>query len=115
LLQKKKIIVLDEATANLDMKTDDFIQNTLKQQLKECTLITIAHRLNTIADYDKVMVIENGNVIEFDQPFNLLAQSLNSTIIDKQSQFSKLVLNTGESNAQAIFDIAKKKSIQTCK
>ncbi|CAD8086391.1 unnamed protein product [Paramecium sonneborni] len=110
LLYKKKIIVLDEATANLDMKTDDFIQNTLKQQLKDCTLITIAHRLNTIADYDKVLVIENGNVIEFDEPFNLLAQSLNSINIDKQTYFSKLVLNTGQSNSQAIFDIAKNKS-----
>ncbi|CAD8095839.1 unnamed protein product [Paramecium sonneborni] len=109
LLQKKKIIVLDEATANLDMKTDDFIQDTLKQQLKDCTLITIAHRLNTIADYDKVMVIENGNVIEFDEPFNLLAQSYNSINIDKQTHFSKLVLNTGQSNSQAIFDIAKNK------
>ncbi|CAK67718.1 unnamed protein product (macronuclear) [Paramecium tetraurelia] len=109
LLYKKKIIVLDEATANLDMKTDDFIQNTLKQQLKDCTLITIAHRLNTIADYDKVMVIENGIVLEFDEPFNLLAKSLDSTNIDKPTQFSKLVLNTGYSNSQVIFDIAKNK------
>ncbi|CAD8128064.1 unnamed protein product [Paramecium sonneborni] len=109
LLQNKKIIVLDEATANLDMKTDDFIQNSLKQYLKDCTLITIAHRLNTIADYDRVMVIEKGNVLEFDSPFNLLAQSINSTSIDKQTQFSKLVLNTGDSNSQTIFNIAKNK------
>ncbi|CAD8079912.1 unnamed protein product [Paramecium primaurelia] len=115
LLQKKKIIVLDEATANLDMKTDDFIQNTLKQQLKDCTLFTIAHRLNTIADYDKVMVIENGNAIEFDTPFNLMAQSLNSTTIDRKTQFSYLVFNTGESNSRVIFDIAKNKLINSNK
>ncbi|CAD8180189.1 unnamed protein product [Paramecium pentaurelia] len=108
LLSKKKIVVLDEATANLDLKTDDFIQETLKKQLKDCTLITIAHRLNTIADYDKVMVIYDGRVIEYDKPFNLLAKSPNSTFIDRNSEFSRLVKNTGNSNAQAIFDIAKK-------
>ncbi|CAD8192264.1 unnamed protein product [Paramecium octaurelia] len=112
LLSKKKIVVLDEATANLDLKTDDFIQETLKKQLKDCTLITIAHRLNTIADYDRVMVIYDGRVIEYEKPFNLLAKSTNSTFIDKNSEFSKLVKNTGNQNAQAIFDIAKKRLIQ---
>ena len=45
------------------MDTDDFIQSTLKNKFKECTLITIAHRLNTIADYDKVIVMDEGKVI----------------------------------------------------
>ncbi|CAD8116773.1 unnamed protein product [Paramecium sonneborni] len=108
LLSKKKIVVLDEATANLDLKTDDFIQETLKKQLKDCTIITIAHRLNTIADYDKVMVIHDGIVIEYDKPYKLLAKSSNSTYIDKDSEFSRLVKNTGKQNGQAIFDMAKK-------
>ncbi|CAD8050089.1 unnamed protein product [Paramecium sonneborni] len=111
-LYQKKIIVLDEATANVDMKTDDFIQETLKKKFTNCTLITIAHRLNTIADYDKVMVVSEGKVIEFDTPYNLLANSINSTSIDKTTEFSRLVKNTGDQNAQAIFDIAKQKQIK---
>ncbi|CAD8134461.1 unnamed protein product [Paramecium octaurelia] len=112
ILQQKKIIVLDEATANVDMKTDDFIQDTLKKKFSDCTLITIAHRLNTIADYDKVMVVSEGQVIEFDTPFNLLANSINSTTVDKSTEFSRLVKNTGDQNSQAIFDIAKQKQIR---
>ncbi|CAD8164668.1 unnamed protein product [Paramecium octaurelia] len=111
-LLQKKIIVLDEATANVDMKTDDFIQETLKKKFSDCTLITIAHRLNTIADYDKVMVVNEGQVIEFDTPFNLLANSINSTFVDKSTEFSRLVKNTGDQNAQAIFDIAYSKYVK---
>ncbi|CAD8103786.1 unnamed protein product [Paramecium sonneborni] len=112
ILHQKKIIVLDEATANVDMKTDDFIQETLKTKFSDCTLITIAHRLNTIADYDKVMVISEGQVIEFDTPFNLLANSLDSISVDKNTEFSRLVKNTGEQNTQAIFDITKSKQLK---
>ena len=57
LLQRNKILVLDEATSNVDMKTDTFIQNVIKKRFKATTVITIAHRLDTIADYDKVIVM----------------------------------------------------------
>ena len=68
ILSNKKIIILDEATANVDMKTDEFIQSKIREKFSNSTIITIAHRfynqiimrLNTIADYDKVMVIESG-------------------------------------------------------
>jgi ATP-binding cassette subfamily C (CFTR/MRP) protein 4 len=63
MLKNNKILVLDEATSNLDMKSDDFIQKTLKKMRKNQTIITIAHRLNTIADYDKVIVMDKGEIV----------------------------------------------------
>ena len=63
LLKKNKFLVLDEATSNVDMQTDTFIQNCIKKNFKETTVITIAHRLNTIADYDKVIVMNRGRIV----------------------------------------------------
>jgi ATP-binding cassette subfamily C (CFTR/MRP) protein 1 len=71
LLRKTKVLVLDEATANVDLETDDIIQKTIRKEFKHCTVITIAHRLNTILDYDKILVLQNGKVIEYDSPNNL--------------------------------------------
>ena len=72
LLKKTKILVLDEATAAVDLETDDLIQATIRKEFKDSTVLTIAHRLNTIMDYDRVMVLDQGNVAEFDTVHTLL-------------------------------------------
>uniref|UniRef100_T1KCV0 ABC-type glutathione-S-conjugate transporter n=1 Tax=Tetranychus urticae TaxID=32264 RepID=T1KCV0_TETUR len=72
LLKKPKILVLDEATAAIDLETDNLIQKAIRSQFGECTILTIAHRLNTILDSDRVMVLDAGQIIEFDEPRNLL-------------------------------------------
>ncbi|KAK3596597.1 hypothetical protein CHS0354_020940 [Potamilus streckersoni] len=72
LLHKTSILVLDEATAAVDMETDDLIQKTIRTEFRGCTILTIAHRLNTIMDYDKIMVLDKGLIKEFDVPGNLL-------------------------------------------
>jgi ABC-type multidrug transport system fused ATPase/permease subunit len=75
LLRKTKILVLDEATAAVDLETDDLIQKTIRKEFEDCTVVTIAHRLNTIMDYDRIMVLDAGRIVEFDSPNKLLSQN----------------------------------------
>uniref|UniRef100_A0A3B3ZRJ8 Uncharacterized protein n=1 Tax=Periophthalmus magnuspinnatus TaxID=409849 RepID=A0A3B3ZRJ8_9GOBI len=74
LLRKTRILILDEATAAIDLETDDLIQSTIRTQFDECTVFTIAHRLNTIMDYTRVLVLDKGKIAEFDTPANLMSQ-----------------------------------------
>ncbi|XP_057569930.1 ATP-binding cassette sub-family C member 3 isoform X1 [Hippopotamus amphibius kiboko] len=73
LLRKSRVLVLDEATAAVDLETDDLIQATIRTQFETCTVLTIAHRLNTIMDYTRVLVLDKGTIAEFDSPTNLIA------------------------------------------
>ncbi|RXG53670.1 Multidrug resistance-associated protein 5 [Armadillidium vulgare] len=75
LLRNNKILFLDEATAGIDTETDLKIQDTLREEFKNCTMITVAHRLNTIMNCSRVMVMDNGSVVEFDSPEKLLQDS----------------------------------------
>lgn len=72
LLIPSKILVLDEATAAVDVETDQVIQQTIRTAFKDRTILTIAHRLNTIMDSDRIIVLDQGKVKEFDSPANLL-------------------------------------------
>ena len=77
LLRETKIIILDEATANIDYQTDQIIQSVIRNELQGRTVVTIAHRLDTVLDYDKIMVMDSGRIVEFDSP-ELLLQSKDS-------------------------------------
>ncbi|XP_024152521.1 canalicular multispecific organic anion transporter 1 isoform X2 [Oryzias melastigma] len=72
LLRKSRILILDEATAAVDLETDDLIQNTIRKEFAHCTVLTIAHRLHSIMDSSRVMVLDAGKIVEFDSPSNLL-------------------------------------------
>lgn len=73
LLNKLKVLVLDEATAAVDMATDKIIQQTIREQFKDRTILTIAHRLDTVMDCDYIMVLSKGELVEFALPKELLA------------------------------------------
>ncbi|XP_062352440.1 ATP-binding cassette sub-family C member 2 isoform X1 [Cinclus cinclus] len=72
LLRKAKILILDEATAAVDLETDNLIQTTIRSEFADCTVLTIAHRLHTIMDSNRVMVLQAGQIVEFDSPEKLL-------------------------------------------
>jgi len=68
ILQKNKVVLLDEATANIDIKTEKRIQKLISEEFKESTMIVIAHRLNTIIQSDRVLVLSHGTDLEYDSP-----------------------------------------------
>ncbi|OJJ95656.1 hypothetical protein ASPACDRAFT_1875772 [Aspergillus aculeatus ATCC 16872] len=72
ILKRCKIVVLDEATSDIDVATEQLIQKVIRERFKECTVITIAHRLDTILDSDRVLLLDHGEVVEFDSPAALL-------------------------------------------
>ncbi|KAI9594973.1 P-loop containing nucleoside triphosphate hydrolase protein [Syncephalis fuscata] len=74
LLRDSRVIIMDEATASVDFETDARIQQTVREEFTHATLICIAHRLRTIIDYDRVLVLDAGRLVEFDTPTNLLNQ-----------------------------------------
>lgn len=87
LLRKTRVLVLDEATAAVDLETDDLIQQTIRREFADCTVITIAHRLNTIMDSSRVLVLDKGEIREFESPENLLK--------DKKSIFYSMAKDAG--------------------
>ncbi|KAJ7916795.1 P-loop containing nucleoside triphosphate hydrolase protein [Mycena leptocephala] len=72
ILRHSKVLIIDEATASVDYATDELVGGTIREKFSESTVIAIAHRLRSIIDYDKVMVLEEGRIVEFDRPRTLL-------------------------------------------
>ena len=101
ILCKPKILIMDEATASVDAEADLKIQESIKLHFQATTVISIAHRLNTIADFDRVLVLSDGIKEEYDSPHILLGKPT--------SLFSQLADATGKSNAEALRSVAEKR------
>ncbi|EZA47172.1 putative multidrug resistance-associated protein [Ooceraea biroi] len=101
IIRNNRIMVLDEATANIDPYTDSLIQKTVRTKFLNCTVFTIAHRLNTIMDNDRIIVMNAGCLVEFDHPYVLL---------QLKGWFYSMVQQTGVSMAKNLVDIATKVS-----
>ncbi|KAG1673193.1 putative multidrug resistance-associated protein lethal(2)03659 [Nymphon striatum] len=94
ILRENKIIIMDEATSNVDNMTDETIQKAIKTNFNTCTVITIAHRIHTVIDADVVMVLDEGRIVEFGSPRNLVGK--------KKGHFYNMILETGSAAPQLI-------------
>ncbi|GAA6216134.1 multidrug resistance-associated protein 4-like [Lates japonicus] len=99
ILRKNRILIIDEATANVDPRTDELIQRTIRDKFRECTVLTIAHRLNTIIDSDRILVLDSGAIQELDRPVTLLQ--------NKEGAFYNMVQQMGPAEAKALLDSAR--------
>uniref|UniRef100_A0A3B4GL42 Multidrug resistance-associated protein 4-like n=1 Tax=Pundamilia nyererei TaxID=303518 RepID=A0A3B4GL42_9CICH len=97
-LRKNRILIIDEATANVDPRTDELIQKTIREKFRDCTVLTIAHRLNTIIDSDRILVLDSGTIQELDCPFTLLQ--------NKEGALYKMVQEMGQAEAAALLESA---------
>ncbi|KAJ3271363.1 hypothetical protein HDV01_006868 [Terramyces sp. JEL0728] len=100
ILKEPKLMVMDEATSSVDEESNTLIQKAIFDNFKNTTVISIAHRINTIAEFDRVLVLDGGELAEFDCPHNLLS--------NPNSIFSELVEASGKANSQLIRELAKK-------
>uniref|UniRef100_A0A668S9Z1 Multidrug resistance-associated protein 4 n=1 Tax=Oreochromis aureus TaxID=47969 RepID=A0A668S9Z1_OREAU len=99
ILRKNRILIIDEATANVDPRTDELIQKTIRDKFEESTVITIAHRLNTIIDSDRILVLESGTIQEFDHPYTLLQ--------NKEGALYRMVQQMGQAESASLLESAR--------
>ncbi|KAF8927905.1 hypothetical protein BGZ47_001905 [Haplosporangium gracile] len=93
LVRRSKIIIMDEATASVDFDTDLKVQTTIREEMSEATIITIAHRIRTIADFDRVLVMDAGEIAEYDRPYTLMCKedSLFHSMCERSTELEALM------------------------
>ncbi|KAG0179987.1 hypothetical protein DFQ28_002186 [Apophysomyces sp. BC1034] len=99
LLKRANVVLMDEATASVDFETDKTIQRTIATEFADCTILCIAHRLHTVIEYDRILVLDQGEIKEFASPWQLLG--------DSESLFHKMCQNSGEFTQLATLAKAK--------
>jgi len=108
ILKPSPIMIMDEATASMDQETDEFVTNKIRQTFNNSTTFTIAHRLITIANYDRVLVLDKGQIKEFDEPYKLLVKNVgDEEITNHEGHFTSMVKNTGPITSKHIFEVTK--------
>merc|ERR1719357_1721102 len=98
-LRRNRVLVLDEATANVDPRTDALIQEQIREKFRDCTVLTIAHRLHTLMDCDRILVLSDGQVAEFGRPYELLCKG--------DGVLAELAAQTGEASKERLLEIAR--------
>ncbi|RYZ80791.1 MAG: hypothetical protein EOO68_36805 [Moraxellaceae bacterium] len=99
---------MDEATASMDQETDEYVTNKIRETFNHSTTFTIAHRLITIANYDRVLVLDKGQIKEFDEPYKLLVKNVgDEEITNEAGHFTSMVRNTGPITSKHIFEVTK--------
>ncbi|XP_023940125.2 ATP-binding cassette sub-family C member 4 [Bicyclus anynana] len=106
-LASNRLLVLDEATANVDPNTDALIQKSIRKHFSECTVVTVAHRLHTVADSDRVVVMEAGQIVECGHPHDLLQ--------NEDGHFTRMVKQLGSSSEQSLRELARNAHLQHIK
>jgi len=81
MLRKSKIVILDEVSSSIDVNTDKLVQRLIREEFKDATVLIVAHRLDTILDLDKIALLSNGSLVEFDSP---------AVLLGRESAFKKL-------------------------
>jgi ABC-type multidrug transport system fused ATPase/permease subunit len=97
LLKSSRVVLMDEATASVDFETDKAIQKTIATEFSDSTILCIAHRLHTVIEYDRILLLDQGEIIEFDNPLVLIS--------NPESSFYKMCRNSGEFDS--LLELAK--------
>ncbi|XP_027391376.1 multidrug resistance-associated protein 4-like [Bos indicus x Bos taurus] len=99
ILRKNQILILDKATSNVDPRTGELIQKKIHEKFADCTVLTITHRLSTVIDCERILVLDSGRQKEYTRPYDLLQNT--------DSLFYKMVQKLGKAEASALTEMAK--------
>ncbi|XP_061290370.1 ATP-binding cassette sub-family C member 4-like isoform X3 [Bos javanicus] len=105
ILRKNQILILDKATSNVDPRTDELIQKKIHEKFAQCTVLTITHRLSTVIGCERILVLDSGNEVEYDEPYDLLQ--------NRDSLLYKMVQQLGEVEATVLIERAKQPQVHS--